>query len=67
MNKQNLDPKRLHLQLTQMWAGEKGSEIKSENLNTIHAKNRLYRGMCNGSTIQQNSAYIDAFSNPFMQ
>ncbi len=24
--------KRLHLQLTQMWGGEKRSEVKSENL-----------------------------------
>ncbi len=32
MNKQKLDPEKVHLQLTQMWGGEKGSEVKSENL-----------------------------------
>jgi hypothetical protein len=46
---------------------KKRSEIKSENLDTIHAKNYLHRGMWNGSTIQQNSAYVDVFSNPFTQ
>ncbi len=67
MNKQKLDPKRLHLQLTWMWGGEKGSEVKSEKLDTIHAKNCIHMGMWNGSTIQQNHAYVDALSNPFMQ
>ncbi len=46
---------------------KKGLEVKSENLNTIHAKNCLHRGMWNVSMIWQNSAYVDAFSNPFMQ
>ncbi len=27
-----MDPEKLHLQLTQMWGGEEGSEVKSENL-----------------------------------
>jgi hypothetical protein len=45
----------------------KGSEVKSENLNTTHAKSCLHRGMWNGSMIRQNSAYVDAFSNPFTQ
>ncbi len=67
MNKQKLDPKRLHLQLTRMWGGEKGSEVKSENLNTTHAKSCIHRGVWNGSTIRQSSAYVDAFSNPFAQ
>ncbi len=44
-----------------------GSEVKSENLNTIHAKNCLHRGMWNGSMIRQNPAYVDALSNPFTQ
>ncbi len=44
---------------------KKGSEVKNENLNTIHAKNCLLRGMWNGWTIRQNSAYFDALSNPF--
>ncbi len=48
MNKQKLDPEKLHLQLTRMWCGEKGSEVKSENLNTTHARNCLHRGMWNG-------------------
>jgi hypothetical protein len=38
---------------------------KSENLDTIHAKNCPHRGMWNGSTIWLNPAYVDAFSNPF--
>ncbi len=46
---------------------KKGSEVKSENLNTTHAKSCLHRGMWNGSTIQQNSAYVDVLSNPFTQ
>ncbi len=66
-NKQKLDPKRLHLELTWMWGGEKGSEVKSENLDTIYAKNCLHRGMWNGSKIGQNSVYVDALSNPFTQ
>ncbi len=48
MNKQKVDPEKLHLQLTQMWGGEKGSEVNSEDLNTIHAKSCLHRGMWNG-------------------
>ncbi len=44
-----------------------GSEEKSENLDTIHAKNCLHKGMWNGSTIRQNSVYVDALSNPFTQ
>jgi hypothetical protein len=67
MNKQKLDPKRLHLQLTQMWGGEKRIRGKRENLDTIDARNCVHRGMWNGSTIQQNSAYVDALSNPFTQ
>ncbi len=43
-----MDPEKLHLQLTQMWDGEKGSEVKSENLNTTHAKTCLRRGMWKG-------------------
>jgi hypothetical protein len=31
-----------------MWDGEKGSEVKSENLDTTHAKSCLHRGMWNG-------------------
>ncbi len=27
-----LDSEKLHLQLTQMWGGEKGSDVKNENL-----------------------------------
>jgi hypothetical protein len=46
---------------------KKGSEVKSENLNTTHAKSCSHRSMWNGSTIQKNSAYVDAFSNPFTQ
>ncbi len=46
---------------------KKGSEVKSENLDTIHAKNCLHRGMWNGSTIRQNSANVDALSNLFTQ
>jgi hypothetical protein len=46
---------------------KKGSEVKSENHNTTHAKSYLHKGMWNGSTIWQNSAYVDAFSNPFTQ
>jgi hypothetical protein len=67
MNKQKLDPKMLHLQLLVCEVEIKGSEVKSENLDTIHAKSSLHRGMWNGSTIQQNSAYVDALSNPFTQ
>ncbi len=37
------------------------------NLNTIHAKNCLHRGMWNCSTIWQNPACVDALSNPFTQ
>ncbi len=43
-----MDPEKLHLQLTQMWGGEKGPEVKSENLNTTHAKSCLHRGIWNG-------------------
>ncbi len=43
-----MDPEKLHLQLPWMWGGEKGSEVKSENLNTTHAKSCLHRGMWNG-------------------
>ncbi len=43
-----MDLEKLHLQLTRMWGGEKGSEVKSENLNTTHAKSCLHRGMWNG-------------------
>ncbi len=43
-----MDPEKLHLQVTQMWGGEKGSEVKSENLNTTHAKSCLHWGMWNG-------------------
>jgi hypothetical protein len=46
---------------------KKESEVKSENLDTIHAKNCLHRGMLNGSTIWQNSVYVDALINPFTQ
>jgi hypothetical protein len=46
---------------------KKESEVKSENLDTIHAKNCLHRGMWNGSTIRQNTAYVDALNNPFTQ
>jgi hypothetical protein len=46
---------------------KKGSEVKSENLNTLHAKNCLHRGMWNGSTIRQISTYVDVLSNPFTQ
>jgi hypothetical protein len=45
----------------------KESEVKSENINTTHAKSCLHRDVWNGSTIWQNSAYVDALSNPFMQ
>ncbi len=48
MNKQKLDPEKLHLQLTRMWGGDKRSELKSENLNTTHAKSCLHRGTWNG-------------------
>jgi hypothetical protein len=44
---------------------KKGSEVKSENLDPIHAKNYLHRGMRNGSMIPQNPAYVDTLSNPF--
>ncbi len=43
-----MDSEKLHLQLTQMWGGEKGSEVKSENLYSTHAKSCLHRGMWNG-------------------
>ncbi len=43
-----MDPEKLHLQLTWMWGGEKGSEVNSENLNTTHAKSCLHKGMWNG-------------------
>jgi hypothetical protein len=46
---------------------KKGLEVKSENLDKIHAKNCLHRGMWNGSTIRQNSAYVDALNNLFTQ
>ncbi len=46
---------------------KKGSEVKIENLGTIHAKNCLHRSMWNGSTIRQNPVYVDALSNPFTQ
>jgi hypothetical protein len=32
MNKQKIDPEKLHLQLTRMLGGEKGSEVKKEIL-----------------------------------
>ncbi len=50
-----MDPEKLHLQLTQKWGGEKGSEAKSENLNTTHAKSCLHRGVWNG---QQYDRYL---------
>jgi hypothetical protein len=46
---------------------KKGSEVKRENLDIIHAKNCLHRGMWNGSMIRQNPAYVDVLSNPFTQ
>ncbi len=46
---------------------KKGSEVKNENPNTTHAKSCLHRGMWNGSTIRQNSAYDEALSNPITQ
>jgi hypothetical protein len=67
MNKQKLDPKDSTNNSLECEVEKKGSEIKSENLDTIHAKNCLHRGMWNGLTIRQNSAYVDAFSNPFTQ
>jgi hypothetical protein len=67
MNKQKLDPKDSTYNSLECEEEKKGSEVKSENFNTIHAKNCLHRGMWNGSTIWQNPAYVDALSNPFTQ
>jgi hypothetical protein len=65
MNKQKLDPKDSTYSSLECEVENKGSDVKSEDLDTIHAKNCLHRGMWNGSTIQLNPAYVDALNNPF--
>jgi hypothetical protein len=67
MNKQKIDLEKLHLQLTRMWGGEKGSEVKSENLKYNPCKELSSQGYVEWSTIQQISAYVDVLSNPFTQ
>jgi hypothetical protein len=67
MNKQKLDQKDSPYNSLECEVEKKGSEVKSENLDTIHTKNCLHRGMWNGSTIWQNSAYVDVLSNHFTQ
>ncbi len=44
--------KRLHLQLTQMWGGEKGSEVKSENLKYNPCWELSLQGYVEWSTIR---------------
>jgi hypothetical protein len=48
MNKQKLDPKDSTYNSLKCEVEKKGSEVKSENLNTTHAKSSLHKGMWNG-------------------
>ncbi len=59
--------KRLHIQLTWIWGGEKRSEVKSENIKYNPCKELSSQGYVEWSMIRQNPAYVDALSDPFTQ
>ncbi len=57
---------KLHLQLTQMWGGEKRSDVKSENLKYNPCWELSSQGYVEWSMVRQNPA-VDALSNPSTQ